>query len=118
MKKLIVSVLLVAGIVSIVSCTKQEQAQVIAAITPVGACIADVVLAVSGVEDPAAIANSCGAAIVDVYTVVSELLANNPVAVSDAGIDAGVPMTAATRARLSRIRGRAISMIIADSGTQ
>jgi hypothetical protein len=111
MKKLIVSVLLVAGMVSVISCTKQEQAQVVAAITPIGACIADVALAVSGVEDPVAIANSCGAAISDVYTVINELLANNPAIVSDAGntiVDAGVPMSPAMKAHLTRIRERVI----------
>jgi hypothetical protein len=92
------SALAAATLIGAVSCTKAEQIQIISAITPVAACIADVVIAVNGIEDPVAIASNCGAAVSDVYQIVSSLLANYPTA------DAGLAMTTTMRSHLTRIQ--------------
>ena len=96
------------------SCTKAEEVQVIAAISPVGACIADIVMAAEGVEDPAAIATTCSAAVSDVATVVSELLDNAPPTVVS---DAAIVMADNVRAKLVRIQSRAV-ILMSDAGTQ
>ena len=99
------------------ACTKQEQTQIAAAITPGGACIANILAAIAGIEDPVAIAANCGETIVDVYQVVSELLANAP-ATLPAISDAGLAMDISNRARLVRIRDRAIALLTSDAGDQ
>lgn len=95
-------------------CTKAEEVQVVSAIEPVGACIADIVMAVNGVEDPAAIATACTAAVSDVAQVVTSLLDNEQTpAVSDAGLG----MTVSIRAKLVRIQSRA-NALMSDAGTK
>jgi len=109
--------IITALVCELTSCTKTEETQVVAAITPVGACIADIALAVNGVEDPAAIATTCGVAVTDVAQVVSELLASQPTTVpsGDAGTTSVAP---AVQAHLSRIFVRANNLMLAghDAG--
>jgi hypothetical protein len=94
-----------------IACTKTEQAQVASAIMPTAACIADVVLATTGIEDPFAIATACGTAVADVYVVVSELLDNSPK--PEAGVMTAMSLN--NRAHLERIRARAHAIMV-DSG--
>jgi len=94
-----------------IACTKQEQAQVVADITPVGACVANIIAATTGTEDPLVIASTCLTAVEDVYQVVSEMLANttSTVVSTDAGLAFNIGD--AQRAHLLRIQARAFTLL-------
>jgi hypothetical protein len=63
---------------TVVACSAAQQNAVSSAISPVAACIADVVLSTSGTESPTAIAAQCGAAVSDVEAVIATLLSSQP----------------------------------------
>jgi hypothetical protein len=96
------------ALTSIPACTPQEEQQVVSAIQPTGACIADIVMLTQGTEDIAAILSVCPVAINDIYQVVSELLAREPV-------DAGTALTPDLRAHLTRIQTKA-KVLLPDAG--
>lgn len=110
MKKILFTSVLIAAFVTVISCTKTEQTQVVEALPEVGACIADVVMATQGTEDPTAIASACGAAVSDVYAVVTELLEKAPLPVA---VDAApVPtLSPDSRAHLQRIATHAHTLL-------
>jgi hypothetical protein len=103
----VVAIVILIGASGVVTtetaCTPQAGQAVATLIMPVGACIADVALDVSGAApvDPLVIAKDCGGAVQDVYNVVSELLASHP----DAGAKVGV--SAAQFDRLLQIKALA-----------
>jgi hypothetical protein len=107
--------LLASALIFTPACTKAQEAVVVSAIQPVGACIADIVLAATGVEDPLVIAANCSAAVADVYLVVSELLSASPPAPSDAGTP--LAMTINMRSHLQRIQVRAFNLLMNDGGS-
>lgn len=113
MIKIILAPALALCLTACSSCTTTEQTQAVAAIQPTGACVADIVAATQGSENPIAIAATCSAALADVYQVVSELLAQEP---SSSPEDAGAVLTADKRAHLLRIQQRAHSLMT-DAGT-
>lgn len=94
-----------------IACTKQEQAQVVADITPVGACVANIISVISGTEDPLVIASTCFTAVEDVYQVVSEMLAST--ATTAVSTDAGLAFNVsdAQKAHLLRIQARAFVLL-------
>lgn len=113
---MIKGLMLISGLMigSLAACTKTEDAQVVAAIQPVGACIVDVIMATQGVEDPAAIVTTCGGAIADVYQIVSELLAREPAV---APVDGGPVLTPEIRTHLMRIQRQCTHHLMTDAGT-
>ena len=92
--------IIMAGLFLCTACTKTEETQVLAAIQPTGACIADIVLATQGVEDVSAIATTCSASVADVAQVIEELLAREP------AVDAGSApvLSAEVKAHLTRLK--------------
>jgi hypothetical protein len=103
--------LITTFIVGNIACTKQEQTQVIADITPVGACVADIIAATTGTEDPLVIASTCLTAVEDVYQVVSEMLASNTKIVTSADAGLAFNVNDAQRAHLLRIQARAFTLL-------
>lgn len=91
----------------VIACTSQEIAQVESAISPVGACVVNIIDAANGTEDPALIASTCQTSIVDVYQIVMELLGHDPT-------DASTPtalMVSTRRTHLTNIKTRALNLM-------
>jgi hypothetical protein len=103
-----IALITILSIGAIAACTPQEEQQVVAAIQPTGACIADIVMATQGTEDIASILSVCPVAVNDIYQVVSELLAREPA-------DAGTALTPDLRAHLTRIQNNARTLLDAGS---
>jgi hypothetical protein len=92
-------------------CTPAEQQETVAVITNGGACLADIVLDVNGVEDIATLAAACGATASDIYQLVSQLLNHQPA--SDAAVPAR-SMAPEMQAHLRRIQDNANLLIFSQ----
>jgi hypothetical protein len=117
-----ITTILVASLLACNSCTPLEQQQAVAAITPAGACVAQLVAITTGTEDPLEIATNCGTTLADIYQIVKELLNTSKVVpdagavaapqpmlsipVMDASVPAPVAITVEHHAHLSRILAR------------
>lgn len=104
------------------ACTPLEQQQALAAITPGAACVADIVLQLTGTEEVAGIVANCSVAAQDVAQIVGELLKQDAVAPAPIVSDAGEVVALARptlkpemRAHLFRIQTNAMKMAGMDA---
>lgn len=92
-------------------CTPAEQQETVAVITNGGACLADIILDINGVEDISALIAACSSTVGDIFQLVSQLLNNQPA--SDAAMVAR-SMEPEMQAHLSRIQSNASLLIFAQ----
>lgn len=105
--------ILCATIALISGCTNQIASQVLTDITATGACLVNVIDEVNGSEDATGIANTCGAAVADVYITVTELLNNDPsiVDTADASNIAADMDISTRRTHLMHVQASALSVM-------
>jgi hypothetical protein len=118
-KKIITFTTICLGVfvISSVACTKSELTQIESDITPVGACVANIIAATTGIEDPVAIAITCSVAVSDVYLVVSELLEHNPTTLAPDASPAELVNAGAYRSKLTRIQTKAHDLLVNSNTT-